>query len=79
MSTVLLIQPFGLVVAFTLLPPIARRGWPALLGKKLGGMVWTSSDKPGTPVKPGVFYLLEDLGAVDFREGRAWRGAVNER
>jgi len=40
---------------------------------------WLSSDPPGTPMKPGVFYLFEDIGAVDFRHGKKFRRAVHER
>ena len=65
MSTAMLILPFGVVLAFTL----TRVRLP----------VWCSSDPPHTPLKPGVFYCLEDLGAVDFREGRAWRQACHDR
>ncbi|KAF8315424.1 hypothetical protein DL93DRAFT_2155295 [Clavulina sp. PMI_390] len=65
MSTAMLIQPFGVVLLFTLF----RTRLP----------VWCSSDPPGTPLKPGAFYVLEDLGAVDFREGRAWRTKCHER
>lgn len=30
-------------------------------------------------MKPGVYYMLEDIGAVDFRHGREWREKVNAR
>jgi hypothetical protein len=40
---------------------------------------WVSSDPPGTPLKPGVFYLFEDIGAVDFRHGKAFRRQLHAR
>jgi hypothetical protein len=30
-------------------------------------------------MKPAFFYFFEDIGAVDFRHGKAFRTAVNER
>lgn len=38
-----------------------------------------SSQPSGTSNKPAAFYVLEDIGAVDFRRGREWRRAVRER
>lgn len=40
---------------------------------------WMSSDAPGTPMKPGVFYLFEDIGAVDFRHGKEFRRQLHAR
>lgn len=40
---------------------------------------WISSDPPGTPLKPGVFYLFEDIGAVDFRHGKPFREVLHAR
>jgi hypothetical protein len=38
-----------------------------------------SSDAKGTPMKPAVFYVVEDIAAVDFLEGRAYRYTINAR
>ncbi|KAM0748945.1 hypothetical protein T439DRAFT_327449 [Meredithblackwellia eburnea MCA 4105] len=38
-----------------------------------------SSDVAGTPTKPAVFYLLEDVVAVDFAHGREWRRQMYAR
>lgn len=40
---------------------------------------WMSSDAPGTVMKPGVFYLFEDIGAVDFRHGKEFRRQLHAR
>lgn len=40
---------------------------------------WMSSDPPGTRMKPGAFYLFEDIGAVDFRHGKQFRRLLHER
>lgn len=40
---------------------------------------WVSSDAPGTQLKPGVFYLFEDIGAVDFRHGKEFRRQLHAR
>lgn len=40
---------------------------------------WMSSDAPGEKMKPGVFYLFEDIGAVDFRHGKEFRRVLHER
>lgn len=65
MSTTMFIAPIGLVFFITLFKPRAP--------------FWISSDAPGTVMKPAVFYMFEDIGAVDFRFGREWRVKVNER
>lgn len=41
--------------------------------------IWLSSDPPRTPSKPAVFYMLEDVVAVDFGHGKDWRRAVHAR
>ncbi|KAK4703947.1 hypothetical protein P7C70_g2268, partial [Phenoliferia sp. Uapishka_3] len=41
--------------------------------------IWLSSDPPRTRSKPAVYYMLEDVVAVDFGYGKAWRKTVNER
>jgi hypothetical protein len=65
MSTPMLIGPVGLVFLISLFKP------------KLP--FWASSDAPGKQMKPAFFYMLEDIGAVDFRFGREWREKVNAR
>lgn len=38
-----------------------------------------SSDPPRTPTKPAIYYVLEDLVAVDFEYGKPWRRALQAR
>lgn len=38
-----------------------------------------SSDPPGERMKPAVFYLIEDVAAVDFQHGRDFRRALHDR
>ena len=66
MSTAMLVGPLGIVYLFS------------LLSFRLPG-VWCSSDAPGTPMKPAVFYTVEDIAAVDFMHGRDYRTAIHER
>jgi len=40
---------------------------------------WMSSDPPGTFVKPAVFYMVEDICAVDCNKGRQFRREWNTR
>ena len=49
----------------------------SLLGFKVPFQV--SSDPAGTRIKPGVFYLFEDIGAVDFRHGKPFRQMLHDR
>jgi hypothetical protein len=65
MSTVMLICPIGLVFFISLFSP----KWH----------VWCSSDPPGTPMKPAVFYTIEDIASVDFMHGREYRKTLHER
>jgi len=65
MSTVMLVGPMGLILFISLFAP----RWK----------VWCSSDPPGTPMKPAVFYVIEDVAAVDFMHGREYRKALHER
>lgn len=61
----MLLAPVGLLLLFTLFP--------------VSLPMWVSSDPPHTRLKPGMFYIAEDLGAVDFRHGRMFRRAMNKR
>lgn len=65
MSTVMLICPIGLTFFISLLSPKFH--------------VWSSSDPPGTPMKPAVFYCIEDVAAVDFMHGREYRKKIHAR
>lgn len=65
MSTPMLVGPVGVMLGLTLLP--IKVPW------------WMSSDPPGTRLKPGMFYIIEDVGAVDFRHGRIFRAAMHKR
>ncbi|KAF8328541.1 uncharacterized protein EI90DRAFT_3064518 [Cantharellus anzutake] len=68
MSTTLLITPFGVLLLATLIP--FRSGVP----------FWLSSDPPyTTPIKPGILYVTEDIGAVDFTLGRTYRTQIHAR
>ena len=64
-STAMLVSPAVVVFALSL------RAWrfPFPL----------SSDPPRTPSKPAVYYLLEDIVAVDFEYGKPWRRALQAR
>jgi len=42
-------------------------------------LTWASSDPPGTRIKPGVFYTVEDVCAVDCGKGREFRREWNAR
>jgi len=70
MSTPMLVLPVGFVFAISLLP-----------SKWLDGKMpfWLSSDKPRTIVRPAVYYVLEDIVAVDFGYKRPWREALRNR
>ncbi|KAF8883762.1 hypothetical protein CPB84DRAFT_1789755 [Gymnopilus junonius] len=65
MSTVMLVGPVGLVFFVSLYRP------------KLPFRC--SSDPPGVPMKPAVFYLIEDVASVDFRHQREFRRALYAR
>lgn len=65
MATVMLVGPVGLVSFVSLFSPVLP--------------IRCSSDAKGTPMKPAVFYAVEDVAAVDFKEGRAYREALNAR
>jgi hypothetical protein len=65
-STAMLIIPLGIVFALTL------KTWTNL-------PFWMSSDPPRTRTKPAVYYVLEDVGAVDFKHGREWRKRTQAR
>jgi len=65
MSTPMLVAVPGLFFLYSLFKPKNR--------------IWMSSDPPGTDMKPGVFYLFEDIGAVDFRFGKQFRRILHER
>jgi len=65
MSTTMLILPIGVVFLFS------------LGGFKLPCRC--SSDTKGTPMKPAVFYTMEDIAAVDFKHGREFRTALYKR
>jgi len=67
MAFPMLVLPFGLVLLLTLVWPGGRA--PFRL----------SSDAKGEVIKPGMFYIIEDIAAVDFREGRAYRRAIHVR
>ncbi|KAG8847158.1 hypothetical protein FRB96_001676 [Tulasnella sp. 330] len=41
--------------------------------------VWISSDRPGTIMKPAIFYMVEDICAVDCSKGRPFRREWNDR
>lgn len=69
MSMPMLVLPAGLMFLLTLipLPPLP---------------FWLSSDPPRTPKeqrKPAVYYILEDVVAVDFGYKRPWRHAIAKR
>ncbi|GAA5929840.1 uncharacterized protein JCM15063_004639 [Sporobolomyces koalae] len=65
-STAMLIAPMGIVFILTLK---SYKNLP----------FWMSSDPPRTATKPAVYYIVEDVGAVDFRHGRAWRKRMQAR
>ena len=65
MSTALLVGPVGLVLLISLFRP------------KLP--FCCSSDPAGVPMKPAVFYLIEDVSSVDFKRGREYRQSIHER
>lgn len=64
-STAILVAPVGLVFLLSL------RSWR--LPFRL------SSDPARTPSKPAVFYVLEDVVAVDFKHGKKWRVTLRRR
>ena len=67
MATTMLICPFGVLLLATLLP---IRSVP----------FWLSSERPHTtPIKPGIFYVTEDIAAVDFSMGRPYRAQLYAR
>ncbi|BGP73898.1 hypothetical protein NBRC10513v2_007317 [Rhodotorula toruloides] len=66
LSFPMLVAPIMIVFGLTL------RSWRSLRW-------WMSSDPPRTPTKPAVYYILEDVGAVDFRLGREWRKRCQAR
>lgn len=61
----MLVGPVGVILLLTLLP--------------IRVPFWMSSDPPGTRLKPCMFYITEDIGAVDFCHGRIFRMAMNQR
>ncbi|KAF8993044.1 hypothetical protein BDQ17DRAFT_1546223 [Cyathus striatus] len=65
MSTPLLVLPIGIVFFYSLLEPILP--------------VRCSSEPSGNPMKPAVFYVVKDVGSVDFKLGRGWRGVMHDR
>lgn len=65
MTTPMLVGPLGLWFFFSLYP------W------RLPFRI--SSDPAGTRIKPAIFYIIEDVGAVDARHGRPYRKALHER
>lgn len=65
MATVMLVGPVGVVAFVSLFSPILP--------------IRCSSDPKGTPMKPAVFYAVEDIAGVDFKQGRAYREALNAR
>ncbi|KAF8158455.1 hypothetical protein B0H34DRAFT_708927 [Crassisporium funariophilum] len=65
MSTVMLVGPMGLVFFISLFRP------------KLP--LRCSSDRRGEPMKPAVFYVIEDVASVDFKHGRDFRRAFHDR
>lgn len=65
MSTPMLVAVPGLFFLYSLTAPKCK--------------FWMSSDPPGSIMKPGVFYLFEDIGAVDFRHGKEFRRTLHER
>jgi hypothetical protein len=65
MSTVMLVGPVGIVFFISLFRPTLP--------------FRCSSDPPGERMKPAVFYLIEDVAAVDFQHGRDFRRALHER
>ena len=58
---------------------------PAALFFLISLMSWScipfrlSSDPARTPSKPIAFYLIEDVGAVDFGNGKEWRRSMRQR
>lgn len=38
-----------------------------------------SSLKKGDPLRPGIFVIVDDVVAVDGKQGRTWRHAWNDR
>ena len=65
MATVMFVGPLGVIAFVSLFSPTLP--------------IRCSSDPRGTPMKPVVFYAVEDVAAVDFKEGRAYREALNAR
>jgi hypothetical protein len=61
----MLVGPVGIIAFVSLFAPILP--------------IRCSSDPKGTPMKPAVFYAVEDVAAVDFKHGRAYRQALNAR
>ncbi|KAF8873878.1 hypothetical protein BD779DRAFT_1678991 [Infundibulicybe gibba] len=65
MSTTMLVGPVGVVFLYSLFSPVLP--------------CRCSSDPRGTRMKPAVFYTIEDVAAVDFKHGRAFREALYTR
>ncbi|TFK37733.1 hypothetical protein BDQ12DRAFT_723815 [Crucibulum laeve] len=65
MSTMMLVGPVGFVFFLSLLRPKTP--------------VRISSEPIGSRMKPAVFYAIEDVAAVDFKHGRAYRRAMHDR
>lgn len=65
MSTMMLISSIGLVFLYSLL--------------KFKLPCRCSSDPKGTTMKPAVFYTIEDMGSVDFQNGRDFRMELHKR
>jgi len=65
MATVMLVGSVGVIAFVTLFAPTLP--------------IRCSSDSRGVPMKPAVYYAVEDVASVDFKEGRAYRQALNDR
>jgi len=65
MSTTMLVGPVGIVFLYSLFSPVLP--------------CRCSSDPKGMRMKPAVFYTIEDVAAVDFKNGRAFREALHTR
>ncbi|KAF5373957.1 hypothetical protein D9758_000711 [Tetrapyrgos nigripes] len=68
MSTMMLVGPIGVVFLFSLITSYFKYPIP----------IRCSSEPRGTIMKPAAFYCLEDVAAVDFKHGRAFRKRVHE-
>jgi len=67
MSLAFLIPPFGFILLATLIPISSVP-------------FWLSSHPPHTKgIKPGIFYVTEDIASVDFSMGRSYRSQLYAR